>query len=230
MSSEIDEALSNLQQIKNGNTDDALSIAEDEVDRLFEQHSLTEYIDRQKIHVAVARWSRKNGSCKYDKQLPKQKFGKRVTNTQTKNGHHAIIINERIYDDGNEDGFIDTVRHELAHAICYAIHGESQRHNDNWKQMAQRLGADPSSSHHKRDMSSEYDYYITCTECGNEAGRMKRSKVIQEPFNRMCGKCGHSPLSSYESGQEKPEEDGVVKVDSIPWSNQTQWMESDRKI
>lgn len=237
MTDELDQALQNLEAIKSGTdprkvqpskrANDALATAEAEVDRLFEEYAeVRGSIARDNIHVGTARWRGRNGVCKYNKRLDKKRFGERMSSLPRKQGHHVIVINERIFEQGNVDEFIDTVRHELAHAIAYAIHGSSQKHNHHWKAMAIKLGADPKSTHHRRDRSDEFDYYIYCPNCGAKAGRTRRSKVIKQPFNRMCGKCGHAPMSSYESGQEPPEEKGIVKVESLSWSNRDEWHEA----
>ena len=220
--STIDKALDNLDAIKNGTMETPLSIAVDEVDRLYEQYDLGETLEREKLHVGTARWERRNGVCKYNTRLgQKKEFGKRMTSLPRAPGQHVVVINERILDEGNTSGFLDTVRHEVAHAICYAEHGTSQKHNYNWKQMAAHLGADTSSCHNKKD--TKYKYYTVCLECGQEYGKTRRSKVIKKPFTRKCGSCGHSPLSSHEAGEPRPGEDGVVAVDSIPWNNQEEY-------
>jgi predicted SprT family Zn-dependent metalloprotease len=216
---------------------DALKLAEAAVDKLMEAHDLL--IEREKVHVGVARWTGRNGVCKYNKRLDQKRFGERMSKLPSKTGHHAIVINERILEDGNRAGFIDTIQHELAHAVCYAEYTEypsRQKHRDYkprysghgaaWKEMARRLGAEASACHSRRDRSDEYRYYIMCPSCGKEYGKTKRSKTIKQPFKRQCGECGHHPLSSYEAGQEPPEESGVVKVESLDWNNRDEWYEA----
>jgi SprT-like family. len=214
---------------------DALDLAEAAVDRLCEAHNLL--IEREKVHVGVARWTGRNGVCKYNRRLKgKRRFGERMSSLPSKTGHHAIVINERILEDGNRSGFIDTVQHELAHAVCYAEYTEypsRQKHRNYnpkyaghgpaWKDMARKLGADPTSCHNRRDRSDEYKYYIYCPACDKKYGKTKRSKTIKQPFKRKCGDCDHHPLSSFESGQEPPEESGVVAVESLPWDNRKEW-------
>jgi len=208
---------------------DALKLAHTAVDRLCEAHDLT--IDREQVDVGVARWTGRNGVCKYNKRLDKKRFGKRMTALPREAGNHAIVINERILEDGNRAGFIDTVQHELAHAACYEVYdaypsSQNPGHGPAWKEMARKLGCDPSSCHNRRDRSDEFQYYVFCPECGNKCGKTKRSKTIKKPFKRKCGKCGHHPLSSYEEGQNPPEESGVVAVESIDWSNRNEWYDA----
>ena len=208
------------------NPDDALDLAFAEVDRLYDEYAeVRDALPRNDLHVGIARWKGRHGVCKYNTQLNQKRFGERMGSQPTRNGHHTIVINEKVFEDGGKDEFLDVVRHELAHAVCYAIHGTSQKHNHKWKAMAAKLGADPSSSHHRRDRSDEYKYYIYCPNCGYEGGRTRMCKVIKKPFHRKCGKCGHSPMSSYESGEEPPTESGVVEVDRVPWNDMDEWME-----
>jgi predicted SprT family Zn-dependent metalloprotease len=210
---------------------DALKLAQAATDRLFEAHDWIDDLDRDSVYVGVAQWEGRNGVCKFNRRLNTRRFGKRMSSIPRERGSHAIVINERILYQGNRDEFIDTVQHELAHAICFARHSDypSQKdgHGVAWKEIARKIGADPSSCHRKRDRSDEFDYYIRCPECGMQTGRTKRSKIIQKPFMRKCTKCGHAPLSSFEQGQEPPKAGGVVAVESIPWNNKTEYWGSD---
>ncbi len=216
---------------------DALRLAHSAVDRLCEAHDLT--LDREQVDVGVARWTGRNGVCKYNKCLGKKRFGERMTELSRESGNHAIVINERILEDGNRAGFIDTIQHELAHAVCYEAYDpypSCQKYRDYkprfsghghaWKEMARTLGADPTSCHNRRDRSNEFRYYIYCPSCGKKYGKTKRSKTIKQPFKRQCGECGHHPLSSFESGQEPPEESGVVAVESLGWDNRDEWYDA----
>lgn len=245
-SDETSVALSNLASIKNGDdprdspeesqskplakTDDALELVRAEMDRLFDDHRINA-INRCQVHCAVARWDGRNGYCKYNVLLgDKRRFNKRITQTTEGDGHHVVAINEKILEQGNREDFLDTVRHELAHAVCYEAHGKSQKHNHRWKKMASKLGADPSSCHSKRDRSDEFDYYISCPNpnCDMQAGKTKRSKVIKRPFNRKCSVCGESTLVSHDAGTPAPTENGTVAVESLDWDNEREWIEAGR--
>lgn len=250
---DIDKALQNLEAIKEGKgiesdeaatqtapkshpttreklqSDDGLDVAQAEVDRLYDEYAeLRDNLPRNRLHVGVSRNDGRNGVCKYNKRLTKRRFNKQITQTERKSGHHIIVINEKILEQGNRDGFLDTIRHEVAHALAYAIHGTSQKHNHHWKALAAKLGADTSSCHNKRDRSNEYNYYIGCPNCGMTGGKVKRSKVIKQPFNRMCGRCGEDELVSYDADKEMPEENGTVVVESLDWSNRQEWNEAGR--
>ena len=225
MSKEDESAVqqSSTQQLQE---DDSLKLMVAEVDRLYDEFSLNENLPREKVWCGVSRNDGRNGVCKYDKKLTKRRFNKHITQTETKRGHCSIVVNEKILAQGNRDGFIDTVRHELAHAICYGKYGSSQDHNANWKEMASKLGADASSCHSKRDRSDEYNYFIGCPNCGYKGGKIKRSKVIKQPFNRLCGSCGEVGMVSFDAGDEMPDENGTVAVESLSWDNKREWIDA----
>lgn len=231
--SEVKSALNNLQEIKQGKdpianqdthtanmeSNDPLYIAQTETNLLYEKYNLQKYLDREKLHVAVANWKSRNGVCKYNVRPKKKRFGPRMT-TISDSGHHTIGIDEQIIEDSGKNSFLDTVRHELAHAICYAKYGTSQNHNRNWKNMARKFGADPSSCHNKKDV--DYKYYLGCPQCGLMIGKMRRSKKIKKPFTRLCSKC-KCELVSFDAGDAMPRENGTVGVKSIPWNNKKEW-------
>jgi predicted SprT family Zn-dependent metalloprotease len=259
--SEIDQAIQNLSAIKDGRpideadtpgggksrkglqSDDALEVAHAEVDRLYEKHDdLAETLPRCKLWVGVSRSNGRNGVCKWNTRLTKQRFNKQITQTESKYGEFSIVINEKILEQGNRDEFIDTVRHEVAHAIAYESYNKYpsrerdanyeakfKPHGKAWKEIASKIGADPSSCHSKRDRSDEYKYYIGCPSCGMTVGRTKRSKIIKKPFHRKCNKCGEHSLVSYDAGDEMPDENGTVAVESIPWDNEAEYFSHQRE-
>lgn len=205
-----------------GRPDDALELARQETDRLYQEHGLNEWLDRSRLHVAVARWERKNGVCKYSRRLDgTSRFGKRMSSLPRAPGQHVVVVNERIVTESNDkDAFVDTVRHEVAHAIAYAKYNGSQDHNARWKRIASELGADPKACHNKKD--DNYKYYIACPECEWTSGKVRRSKKVKKPFTRVCSRCKTNCVS-YDAGEPIPEEPGTVAVESIPWDDASEW-------
>lgn len=233
MSSEIDQALQNLAAIKNEDsvneepqheTPDALAAAIEEVDRLYKDFPVIEqHIPRSMMHVVTARWERKNGTWKGKRKPKKQVYNKRLTGLEHATGHHLVAVNERIYEQGNVEDFIDTVRHEVAHAVVYEMNGkESQGHNHKWKAMATKLGADPSSSHKKK--TDTYKYYIACPNgCYSPNGKRRRSKRIKKPWRYTCNTCG-TQCVSFDEGDDVPSAPGTCTVESIPWYNFAEYL------
>jgi len=217
-------------------SNDSLELMKGEVDRLYDKFpEIADAISRSNVYCGVSRNDGRNGVCKYQYRLTKRRFNKQITQTKRDHSAASIVVNEKILEQGNRDDFLDTVRHELAHAIAWGMHDKypsRQKHHDYdpyykghgeaWAKLARKFGADDSSCHSKRDRSNEYKYFLGCPECGNEWGKTKRSKVIKQPFNRKC-QCGQTPLVSYDAGDEMPDDPGVVAVESLDWDNRDEW-------
>lgn len=230
----IDQALSNLKEIRDNSADEyefevneALGEARRELTRLYNQFGeLATILPKRKVHIGVARWKSKNGHCRYNTRLTRYTFGERVTGYEESRGHHTLVINERIYEQGNTEDFKRIVQHELAHALCYAQHGSSQKHNENWKQMAERLGVeDPSSCSNAKTTDKPYTY--GCVNGCWSSGKSRRSKKVKRPWSngRYCKQCGETPASCDSHKDVTNCEPGEVAVDSIGWSNKEEYRE-----
>lgn len=190
---------------------DRLDLALEEVQRLYQKYDLSEELDRDNLHVGVANWKRRNGLCKYHKSLSGRRvFGERVPSLNRTQGNHVILINERMEHDSD---FIETVRHELAHAIAYAVHGSSQGHNKAWKVIASKLGAEPKSCAHN-EKGTEYEYFMACPNCGWKDGKVRLSKRIKRADMYRCGDCDTFCVS-YDADKEMPQEPGTKDVDRL---------------
>ena len=241
---DVNQALSNLSAIKDGkdpratedtsttsetvNTRDAATRSEAEkivndmkyevMCALEEYPELQEHISLDQLSFYVAGWKRRRGLCSYNKRVPRNEFGARVTGAEFdyESGHHAIGIAKRIYEDEND--WEGTVRHELVHAVLYEKHGESQEHNENFKQMNRRIGGSADASHEREN----YEYAISCPNGCFTTGKMRRSKKVQRPWTRRCKHCGSTCVShDYEAAV--PDEEGVCAVESIDWDDQREY-------
>lgn len=175
-----------------------LELARREVRELYDAHGLERYHRRSDLTVAVARWKRRNGVAQYNKTMPSRN-GARVS-YEDLDGHHAIGVNERIYEQGNIVGFIDTVRHELAHVMAYVdpgcgVRDSSPGHGAGWKQWATKLGADTSSRHNRK--TNEYNYWYACPNGCWRTKKIRKSKKIKHPEKYTCKRCG----ATCESGE-----------------------------
>lgn len=120
-----------MSSVKSRHEGVSLATAREEVDKLFQSHDLI--LNRNQIEVGTISWKRKLGICKYNCSLNGlKKFNQRITGTVEKVGTHSIVIDRQIR---TKQDFLDTVRHELAHAEAYARYGTSQNHNSNWKKL-----------------------------------------------------------------------------------------------
>jgi predicted SprT family Zn-dependent metalloprotease len=230
----IDTMLNNLAKAKgehpttesdDSSTKDALAAAKQEVDRLFaENRHPSRHLNRDQIDVGVARWKSRNGYCRYNCRLTKERFGERVDGYMSSHGNHSLVINERMWENDDHDSFIDTVRHELAHAVAYEKFGSNQKHNANWKKMARHLGADPSSCHNT-NKGVDKPYIFGCPNGCFESGKSRRSKKVKRPWSRgrYCKHCGATPASA-DAGTDITElDEGEVAVESIEWSSETEY-------
>jgi predicted SprT family Zn-dependent metalloprotease len=190
-------------------TSEALQEAREEVDACYRQFPDLATVPRSCVHVGIARWRRKNGTCYYNKRPTRNEiWNKRVTGLERTDSEHTVVVNARVYEQDNLHGFVDTVRHELAHAWTYGRLGHSDGHGSEWKEIARKIGADPSSCHNKKDTDGKYVY--GCPECLWWKNYHRRSKKIKHPGRYVCKECGTKMASAYQpSGLEA----GVCNVD-----------------
>jgi len=163
------------------------------------------------IHISITgSFKRVHGKCSYN-----------TTGTTRKKGHYHIQIAKNCI--SNNANWRDTVRHEFAHAIAYAKHGESQEHNENWKQICRDINAEPTRCANMKHTQEPYQYA-----CPNEcwiSGKHKRSKKIQKPWQKICGQCKENCVS-FDTGEPVPDTPGTCAVESIPWNNRYEYDET----
>jgi predicted SprT family Zn-dependent metalloprotease len=232
--STTEQALSNLQKIKQGNdprssrtslrqgqsdsTDSSqtrqtrVEKVQDELDRLFAEHEMPDSLDRKQVNGYVADWQRKIGNCKYNTYLASKEYGKRVTGRQYRRGDFAIGIAKRAFD--SDETWLDTVAHELAHVTAYIKNGdESAGHSALWKSEADRLGADPTRTDRVAPENRvEYDYFLGCPNGCFRNGKQRRGKRVQKPHLYRCPECDTSCVS-WSQGDPRPSEGGTCAVD-----------------
>lgn len=99
----------------------------------------------------------------------------------------------RFLENSSEAIIREVVMHELLHSCrgCF-------NHGKKWKMHAELINEEYGyniSRLYKDDKDEplperKYKYVIKCTSCGNKGYRLKRSKVIGNPQNYKCSKCG----------------------------------------
>lgn len=62
-------------------------------------------------------------------------------------GMHSIRLNKQLLCNEYLDQLIDTIRHEIAHLVCYFNPRLGKGHNAGWKRVAAALGAKPERCH-----------------------------------------------------------------------------------
>lgn len=91
---------------------------------------------------------------------------------------------------------LDTILHEIAHALDLIENGYCSRHGANWKAICRRIGADPKSCHNKldnnarviREANTSYKYALILT-TNNEVIKkfQKRPKVMDRSNSYIRG-------------------------------------------
>jgi predicted SprT family Zn-dependent metalloprotease len=130
---------------------------------------------------------------------------------------YEIRIASRLFEDGREDRWRDTVRHEVAHAYVLETVGPDARpHGETWKTAARRAGADPVARYEGED-TIDAEYVLACPEGCFEREYVQRSMRVKQPWQSTCAECGARPVS-YDVGERPADPDpGTCYVQTIPW-------------
>jgi predicted SprT family Zn-dependent metalloprotease len=133
---------------------------------------------------------------------------------------YEIRIARRLFADGREDRWRDTVRHEVAHAsVLETVGSAADPHGPEWKEAARRADADPVARCADEDLV-DAAYVLACPNGCFERGYVQRSKRIKKPWQYTCDECGTGPIS-YDVGERPADPDpGTCYVASIPWETQ----------
>ena len=90
----------------------------------------------------------------------------------------------------NMNFWIDTVLHEIAHAIDCDIRGRSN-HDWRWRNIALAIGCNGERTGTLKVTNTKASKYtIKCTNCGHERQGHKHSRAIAQG-RKSCGKCGN---------------------------------------
>ena len=109
---------------------------------------------------------------------------------------------------GDDTLFMDTIRHEYAHAAAYFMYpGEKHGHDKVWKDICRRIGCRPQSRTALSDEAAKLreqkiKYIIRCKVCGRESGYVRRGKAVdmllQGQGRRLrCTSCGKSSFELF---------------------------------
>ncbi len=86
----------------------------------------------------------------------------------------------------------DVLRHELGHALAHHRHGSDiDPHGKEWHAAMADLGVDDPERLHGLTLV-EPEYVLRCADedCDAEIKRYRKSKVVKDPGNYRCGRCG----------------------------------------
>lgn len=102
----------------------------------------------------------------------------------------------------NDDAlFLDTVRHEYAHAAVWLLHpGERHGHDALWRDMCRTVGCTPRATVPLPEQiaarrSEKARYRLTCLGCGSETLYLREGKVVKycltgRTAGLRCARCG----------------------------------------
>jgi len=100
---------------------------------------------------------------------------------------HSIVLSRFLLMFASDDQILDTMRHEIAHAIDYEQRGFTN-HDRFWKLVARRVGANPQrvveDDSWAKKIPSKYTY--VCERCGYSVNVNRRLKNMD---HRFCGVC-----------------------------------------
>ncbi len=114
-------------------------------------------------------------------------------------GKLRITLSALIFSDDAQ--FLDTIRHEYAHAAVHLLcPGERHGHDRVWKQMCRRVGCDPNRLAPDQGKAAEMrrqsaKYIIRCDGCGAESRYVRRGKTVDLMLrgrgrSLRCRSCG----------------------------------------
>lgn len=84
------------------------------------------------------------------------------------------------------------LRHELGHALAHHRHGSDiDPHGTEWHEAMADLGVDEPERLHELTLVDP-DYVLRCVDddCDAEIKRYQKSKVVRQPEEYRCGRCG----------------------------------------
>ena len=105
----------------------------------------------------------------------------------TKFGSRTIELSVYLIRYSSNEQIIDTIRHEIAHAIQFETFGYSN-HDKEWKKIASMIGANPSRTIEDADFSKKIlkKYSYSCQCCGITFGASRKLIRLDRRFCKHC--------------------------------------------
>ena len=125
-------------------------------------------VDTSKIELKLNNAQKRLGSFSYKPGFPR--------------GVMTITISRKVLSD--EELFIDTIRHEYAHAVVFIRHPFSRHSHDKvWKAVCREVGCTPRATIKddtlKKKAEESAKYKVTCLHCGAETYYQRAGKIVQ---------------------------------------------------
>ena len=98
----------------------------------------------------------------------------------------------------DDAAFLETARHEYAHAAAALLAGERHGHDAVWKSLCARIGCRPERLAQPVDAQEtrnrQHGYLVRCMGCGAESRYLRRGRVVQSieagRTDCRCRRCG----------------------------------------
>jgi predicted SprT family Zn-dependent metalloprotease len=113
---------------------------------------------------------------------------------------HLVRLNEHAE-------IMDTIRHEIAHALA----GSRAGHGPEWKRWAVKVGARPVATADVETAKMEFRYEGFCKLCSKKLGGWTRKPKVSNRYHRACGVKGHMYVVDTACGIKYTRE-GTFKV------------------
>lgn len=130
------------------------------------------------------------------------KGGRAGTAQYSRSGDHKLRFNRKILMENSEEFLNDTVPHEFAHLVTYALYGTDRDHKgrrkikphgDEWKRVMRLLGYKPSRCHNfkvekARTVRRKYEYSCGCQV--HKLTAVRHNKIKSGRSHYLCNRCG----------------------------------------
>ncbi|MBO6014072.1 MAG: SprT-like domain-containing protein [Oscillospiraceae bacterium] len=168
-----------------------------EIRREYERLDRICSVDTSCIEIRVNNAQRRLGSFSCRADIP--------------DGKMVITISRRAMED--ESLFLDTIRHEYAHAVVFLRHPRVRHgHDAVWKAVCREVGCMPRGSVRpgasETDLENSAKYRVTCRSCGAVTYYIKAGKIVKllqqnagefgNTAKVLCRKCGGSSFDLKE--------------------------------
>lgn len=100
-------------------------------------------------------------------------------------GRRRIGLSKHYVQNYSDELVIDTILHEIAHALC----GAGEGHGARWKAMCRQIGANPQRCKDIERVGHKWEMGCTNDACGSAPARYFRKPKYHERYYR-CRKCG----------------------------------------
>ena len=88
---------------------------------------------------------------------------------------YCISLSRKLVEINNESQVLDTILHEIAHAMDYEERGDTD-HGTNWKRIAIEIGCNGERCYDLSEVKQPKMKYTTeCGNCGNTNGKMRNN-------------------------------------------------------